>query len=265
MPEATVDINAPAPGAAAPGAGTFLIPDAYKDKPYLKDVDNPEKLFKLLDGAQTLIGQRPAGIPGPDAAPEEWAKFYDAVGRPKTAAEYQFEVDPKIKTDEKVVGDIKEILYRHGLTAAQGKGVQKDIDALFTKIAQDRGVAVQLENTNFDKLAADTFGADRDKILATSKALLEAHTPAAMKGELAKLSNENLIIMAGVLNNLSSKYIKADGAPPAPGGSGSTPDDLRAQARVLMAEQAKLSPVDIRYTEMQNQINELYRRASGGK
>ena len=212
-----------------------------------------------------MIGQRPAGIPGPDAKPEEIEKFYSAT-RPKTAAEYQFEIDPSIKADEKVIGKMKDLMFKHGLTPAQAKGMQKDFDAFAIETAKERGIQLQEQNTNFDKLAKDVFGADRDKILATSKGLIDTFTPPAMKAEVAKLSNENLIVLAGILNGIHAKYIKTDGAPPVPGSnSGDTPDTLRAQARALMASDAYTNSMHAEHMNVRKQVDELYRRASGVK
>ena len=256
------------PPAGAPPAGTapaFSIPDAYKDRPYLKGVDSVDKVYEMLDGSQKLLGQRPAGIPAPDAKPEEWNKFYDAAGRPKTAAEYQFELDPAIKADDKVIGKVKDLMHKHGLNINQAKGLQKDFDAMAIEMAKEKGIQVQEQNTNFDKLAKDVFGADRDKALATAKGLIDTFTPPAMKGEVAKLSNENLVILAGILNGIHAKYIKTDGAPPGPGNGsgGETPETLRAQARALMASKAYTDSMDAEHMNVRKQVDELYRRASG--
>ena len=54
------------PPAGAPPASTppaFSVPDAYKDRPYLKGVDSVDKVYEMLDCSQILFGQRPAGIP----------------------------------------------------------------------------------------------------------------------------------------------------------------------------------------------------------
>ena len=255
--------GAPPPPPTAP---TFVIPKDYADRPYLKGIDTPEKLFAMLDGAQTLIGQRPAGIPKADAPADEWNKFYDAMGRPKTAAEYEFEIDPAIKQDEKVVGEMKEILHRHGLTPIQAKGLQKDFDAFATKIAKERNLQIQQQNTDFDKLGTKLFGADRDKVMALGKGLLDEFTPAELKPLVASLSNENLMILSGVLKGIHGKYIKADGAPPPPGGGppgGVTPDALRAEARALMGTPAYKDGMNPDHDRVCKQVDELYRRAAG--
>ena len=89
---------------------------------------------------------------------------------------------------------------------------------------------------------------------------------ACLKGEVAKLSNENLVVLAGVLKGISDKYIKADGAPgAAPAIGGETPDSMRAKARELMASPAYSNPMDPNHDGVMKQIDELYRRATAGK
>ena len=278
MPEsatATVPLTAPGAGAPpAPGAGApppvFNIPEAYKEKPYLKGIDSPDKLFSLLDGAQELIGKRPAGIPAPDAPPEEWQKFYDAVGRPKTPAEYQFDIPKEVKVDDKIVNQIKQMMHEEGLTPTQAKNLQKKFDALTLNIVKEKKLALQQQDTDFDKLATTTFGADRDKVMAVGKHLIDTFAPPAIKAEVAKLSNEALIVLSGVLKGINDKYIKADGAPTGGGpggGQGSsgapTPDTLRAEARALMVSEAYTNSMHFDHEIVKSQVDELYRRAAG--
>lgn len=242
-----------------------MIPDGYKDKPYLKGIDSQDKLFAMLDGSQNLLGKRPAGIPAADAPQVEWDKFYETM-RPKTPAEYTFELDPTVKVDEKMVGRTKEIMHKYGLSAVQAKGIQKDFDAMAIEIAKEKGIQLQQQDTDFDKLATQVFGAEREQAIARGKQMLDQFVPAALKGEVAKLSNESLMVLAGVLNGVHAKYIKTDGAPiTPPGGTAETPDTLRARARELMVQQGKLNPIDPNYDLLQKQINEIYSRTGGVK
>ena len=161
--------------------------------------------------------------------------------------------------------DSNENNDENGLNSAQALGIQKEFDAMAIEMAKEKGLALQEQNTNFDKLAKDVFGADRDKALATAKGLIDTFTPPAMKGEVAKLSNENLVILAGILNGIHAKYIKTDGAPPGPGNGsgGETPETLRAQARALMASKAYTDSMDAEHMNVRKQVDEVYRRASG--
>lgn len=253
LPEAA---NPQAPAAPA-AAVTFAIPDAYKDKSYLKGVDSQDKLFAMLDGAQNLIGKRPAGIPAQDASQEEWDKFYEAAGRPKEAKEYVF--DGADKADPKFLPKVQAAMHKAGLNSSQAKVVYTEVNNALMEMAKEQGINAQQQDTDFEALAAKTFGADRDKVLSTSKALLEKFVPADMKGELGKLSNENLIIMAGVLNNLSKTYIKEDGAPGSgPTTTGMTPADISNKARALMLDPAYSDPFKPNHAAVKKQVDDLY-------
>lgn len=225
-----------APPAGAPPAGappTFVVPEVYRDKPWAKGIDAPEKLWTMLDGAQTLIGKRPAGVPAADAKPEEWNAFYDALGRPKTAAEYQF--DGADKADPKFTPKIQEAFHKHGLSAAQAKGVYGDINAALQEFAKERGLADATQNTDFDALATKTFGAEKEKVLATGRALITKYASPQFAPLVAALPNEQLIVMASVLQGIHKDYIKEDVIiPGGQGGGAQTEDQIRAEARAIM-------------------------------
>jgi hypothetical protein len=248
----------------APAASTFNLPDGYKDKPYLKGVDSMDKVFAMLDGAQTLIGKRPAGIPAPDAPAEEWAKFYDAAGRPKSATEYQFEGQDK--ADPKFLPKVQEVFYKHGLNAAQAKGVFSDINLALSEFAKQQGVDIQQQNTDFDALGTKVFGAQRDQILSSMKDLIGKHVPVEMKDALGKLPNESLMILAGVLNNVSKAYIKPDGPPSSsPAGTALTPADISAKGRELMASEPYLNVRHPQHDATVKAVRELYAQLSPKK
>lgn len=266
IPGASASVSLPLPPAGTPPETppakpetppAFALPDAYKDKPYLKGVDSMDKVFKMLDGAQELIGKRPAGIPGPDATPEDKAKFYDALGRPKTAGEYVF--DGADKADPKFLPKVQEAFHKHGLSAEQAKGIYADINGALAEFAKEAGLAAQQQDVNFDELANKTFGVNRDKVLSISKALLDANVSPSMKEHVAKLSNENLIVLADVLNNINAKYIKQDAAP---GGSptavGLTPASVSAKGRELMMSEAYNNPFHANHAQVVQQVKEIY-------
>lgn len=265
IPAATAPAaSAAAPAAApqTPAAGTpppFSIPEAYKDRPYLKGVDSIEKVYSMLDGAQTMIGKRPAGIPAADAPQEEWDKFYDAAGRPKTPAEYKFEAAEGVKHDEKLVSAMQGVMHKAGLSANQAQIVQKGFDAALLEVLKEKGIQTQQQDQNFDALASKVFGADRDKVLAQSKALIDKHASPELKPLLGNLTNEQLVAFAGVLNNIQKTYIKEDGAPGStPSGTGMTPDQISAEARRLMATPEYSNPFHAGHAEMVKKVSDLY-------
>lgn len=237
-------------------ARAFVLPDAFKDKPYLKGIDSQEKLLKMLDGAQELIGKKGPALPKPEAPQAEWDAYYESIGRPKTAAEYVLEGAEK--GDQKFIPKVQAALHKAGLTSTQAKTVWSEVNVALGDYMKEKGISDAQADVDFDKLATDSFGADRDKILATSKAILDANVSPAMKAHIAKLSNENLIVMADVLNNINAKYIKQDGPGGKPTATGMTPADLSNKARTLMAEQSKFNSFSPEFNALQKQIDECY-------
>lgn len=244
-------------GAAAATPTAFTIPDAYKDKPYLKGVDSIDKVYGMLDGAQTLIGKRPAGIPAPDAAPEEWDKFYEAKGRPKTPAEYVLK--DADKTDPDFLSAAQAAMHKRGLSPTEAAGLWDELGGALTKVAEKQGLAAKQLDIDFDKLGDEVFGANKNAILASSKILLDQNVSPKMKDTVAKLPNESLVVLADVINNIKTKYIKADGAPGSgPTATGSTPAEIQAKGRELMGSEAYNNFRHPQHKETVKQVKELY-------
>lgn len=257
------------PPAAIPP--TFSVPDAYKDKPWAKGIDSTDKLWAMNDGAQELIGKRPAGIPAPDAPQAEWDKFYEAVGRPKTATEYQFDygknADGTLKTapDAKWEAGIKEMMFKHGVTSKQAVAMQKDFDGIVANMIKEKGIQTAQENTDFSKTATELFGAERDNVLANGKALLTEHVKdPRIQAALAKLPNEALMILAATMKSFSDKYIKSPSAPTNPPGAsgtgvnGSGKAEMMTEARRLMTTPEYSNSMHPDNAKTLARVNQLY-------
>lgn len=242
---------------AAPDFSTF-IPENYRGKPYLNGIDSTEKLFTAFDNAQKLIGQRPAGIPQENAAPEEWDKFYKAMGRPEKADAYEFE---KVGTQERDAAfdlKVKEMFFKAGISAKQAKEIQTSFDNLMAEQLQNNKNQAEQLDRDFDKLALETFGERKDAAISGARELLNQFIPEKMKGHISQLSNENLIVMASVLDGVRSKYINEDGAPGV-GKGGHSGEDMRQKARELMASEAYLNPLHRDHDSVKEQINQIYK------
>lgn len=263
-PTVKVDHPAPAPAAKAdPGLDfTSVIPEAYKDKPYMKEVNSFDKLFKDFDNAQSLIGQRQQEfkIPGPDATPEELEAYVRKV-RPETKDVYEFpetEYSKKFGRDEAFQGQMKELFHKAGLHPWQVKTLTEGYDqALFSK-ANEVANSVEQQNQEFIKLSEGYFGDKAEEKLKIANDILKANTPDAFKDHLEKLDNTSAMIMASVLNNVYEKFMKEDdlntGAKP----SGSDGTALQEEARQLMADPAYKDFRHPRHDATVKRVNELY-------
>jgi hypothetical protein len=76
------------------------LPDDLKNDPNVTKYSKLDEAIKGGLSAQKLIGNS-VRVPGDDATPDEWAKFYEKTGRPKTPDEY----NPKIKTVTNEAGE----------------------------------------------------------------------------------------------------------------------------------------------------------------
>lgn len=211
---AGVGAEGAAAGEAAAKVAEFknTIPEVYREKPYLKDVNSIDDLFKILDGAETLIGKRP-GIPGNDASDEEWSTFYKSIGRPEEAAGYELPFpEAKTDTDKKYNEAMRDLIHKTGLTATQAKvfvvGHQKVVTDLSTGLAAE-GEAL---NKSFDEMTASHFGDRQDKVMENAKGLIKEFTPDSFEVHVNGLSNEALLVMASVLDGVHAKYIAEDTA-----------------------------------------------------
>jgi hypothetical protein len=239
-----------------------LIPAEYKDKAYLKDVENIPSLFKKLDGAMSLIGKRPAGIPEENASKEDWEKFYAAMGRPEKAEDYIFEKPEGVESDEKLEAFAKSLFHEAGLRPQQASLIQTKFDNFIRESAkaQLEGHSAQQKelDVDFDKLATKTFGDKVDVVLDTSKKMLAENVPEEFKEHVQSLSNENLIVMASVLNSVHSKYIKEDGN--LVGRGAVEPTNYREQAQKLLESKEFNNPMHPRHDAVKAEIRELYHK-----
>jgi hypothetical protein len=253
-------------GGAGGGGAAFAIPETYKTKEYLKDAKSYDDVFKMLDGAQTLIGKRPAGIPDDKASPEDWDRFYATAGRPEKAELYEFDdaaLPEGQKRDPEFAGKIKGIMHKAGLSTRQAKQLQTEYDKLIGEGMAAQTKSAQEADAKFETDAQALFGARKDEALGIAKNLLGAHLPESMKGHIEKLGNQELLMLASVLDSVNAKYIKEDG-PNKGGGGGSAKSavEIEKEATDLMATDAYRSNMHKDHDSTRQKVRELFVQAN---
>ena len=251
----------------AEASETFVVPTEYVEKGWAKDLKSYDDVYKKLDGAETLIGARPSGVdlPKEDATPEDLASFYGAIGRPEEAGAYKFnregqsEAMSAFNSDE-MDSAVKEIFHKYGLRPEQATGLQTDYEALINTAFGEQIEAKQKLDDDFEKVTTEKFGNEKETILENAKVLLKQHTPSGFEEYVKDLPNESLIVMAGVLNDIKSKYISEDAFNNLGGGNnkGGSKDELRKQAQEMMQTKEFTDAFNPRYEETQAEVTELY-------
>lgn len=240
-----------------------VIPEEFRDRPYLNDLkalpvgpDAYKSLFSKLDGAQKLIGKK-TGIPEATAPMEEWDQFYTRL-RPATAEEYE----TKAGTDPDFAKAVKSMFHEAGLSKGQAGKLQAKFDAFVAeKTAATTAESKRLDE-EFDALTKSAFGAENVKVLESGKQLLTELTPDNLKPHLARLPNEALVVLAGVMANVRAKYLSEDkGGGNGNGGGGAPTDEaaLRDEARKLMALPEYKDFRHTNHEKTKQRVDEIYR------
>ena len=150
------------------------IPPEFRDKPFFKDKTFVD-VIKEHANLQTLLGQRPQGIPKEDANDEEWGKFLSAI-KPKSADEYALpETDfskAKGRSDE-YVKSAKEILFNAGVPKRQAAAIISGFESFLAKAGDGQAAAAaqkaEAQAAEFEGLLDKTFGKDKAVVLERTK------------------------------------------------------------------------------------------------
>ncbi len=201
--------------------GEFAVPAEYAEKGYAKDIKTEADLWKKLDGSQSLLGKpKEGGVPQEGSTQEQWDAFYKTAGRPEAAADYKFNRDGlneefvKDFANDELDNSTKEIFLKAGISQKQADILQPEFEKMMEGIHLQGIENFNEQNVNFDELAQKTFGDKEEEVMQTSKQMLIDNAPEGFEDHIKDLPNESLILMAGVLNNIKSKYINEDSLNP---------------------------------------------------
>lgn len=194
----------PAPAAAAPAAAApaeYQHPEAFKDKPYLKNMKTVDDVYKALDGAQALIGQKTIQpIDYTTATPEQIAEHHAKLA-PQDVTAYELPADG----DPTLTKAAAESFKKLGLTAYQGRELAKDINAIAAEIAKG-SPAVDTSEAGYMKLMEAKYGDKTKTVAAFAETTLKAIIPKEEIAVFDEMPNEQRAIVDRVLYEASQKY-----------------------------------------------------------
>ncbi len=240
----------------------------YADKGFMQELDSPTKMFEKIDNLETLIGKK-SFVPGENATPEDWNNYRNKIGvtSPDNYVVSNENLPDNIKSfhDENVSNKVKQIFYDAGLTPEQGKIISEKYNKMMIeahgemldKVAA-REKELQISDAEFEDMANKAWGADREKVQNTARALITKYTPENLKVHIQNMSNKDLIIMASVLNGVSKDYISEDDLTKLRGEAGSSNAGNRELAQKELAKLASMSKFDPGYEAQQKRVDEAY-------
>jgi len=249
-----------ATGAAGPGAGggatgaagagnppslISLIPEAYREKEWVKqNTKDPESFFKFVDNLDATIGKKGVILPGEKATPEEITAFHSAIGVPPKAEDYEFVNIDELKDAKRIPETdvaVKKLMHEVGTPKLAAQKLQAGFERLMFEehkkvLAQNKAL-----DDAFDKTTSKIFGDKKDQVVANAKKLMQENAPSEVLALVDNLDNNALIVLTAALDGIASKYIKEDTFRGGPGGGTSGADSyeaLSAQQRTLMRDPA---------------------------
>lgn len=119
---------------AAPPEWAKALPPEMQALVKSKGWTDPGDVLSGYANLEKLLGGSKVAVPGKDAKPEDWERFWDAAGRPKDANGYQIERPKDLPMgyvyNDAMVNEFKDIAHKAGYTPAQ---VQVGHDFLVAK------------------------------------------------------------------------------------------------------------------------------------
>lgn len=242
----------------------------YADKGFMQELTTPEKMFEKINNMESMIGKKSL-VPGENATEQEWTEFRGRVGL-KSADDYQLDnssLPDNVKNlhNADVEGKIKKMFYDAGVTPYQAKIINQRYDEimleshkeLIDQVAEQQKQQ-QLSDVDFDNIANETWGNDRENVQNVAKALIQEFTPETLKPHLQNMDNKNLIIMASVLKGVSDKYISQDDLSALRNNTkgAQNPQTLRQEAQKELAKLSSMDPFDPGYEAQKQKVQDLY-------
>ena len=226
-----------------------FVPQEFHEKPYLKDfLDKPwdkstsAEIFKKLDGAESLLGRRPA-IPDPKTAkPEELEKFFETF-RPEKAEDYEIKLDEGAKPNDVFLKAVRTAFHEGRISKVQAAKFLTVMDTFGKEQRKVLAQEQQRKAAEFDTLAKTILGEQNKATMERVRGLLKQYAPQAAAGSLDKLSDEQLVVMGSIVDAIHKKYapeddLKGKGGAGGGGSATATAADKRQEMYKLMAEKS---------------------------
>lgn len=270
---ATVNNDGKIPGNVIAGetpsdASDFIstIPEAYREKPFMKGIDSLEGLLKQHENAQSLIGKKQFGVPEETAGDDAWNEFYNKI-RPESADKYEFtevEFPEGFERNDEIAGKVKELFHQAGLSTRQAKAIQEGYDKMMAEAYKADGEAYRQKqeqlDAQFEEAFQKDFGKDHEQVFKDLQESLSDAIPDQYKSAIENMSNDQLLVMAHFANKMKQEYMDEDGGGMHPQNEGGTAVDLRAERMNLLKKHSEVyakNPMSSELRGLEDQIRKI--------
>lgn len=177
------------------GTQDFVVPDAYREAGWAKNIHSTDDLWNAHANAQTLIGRKTIGIPTSDSSEQEILDFYAKV-RPENQDGYDFDLE----SDEDNAL-FKDLFYNNGVSAKQAKAIVDGYKESVRKASEPLFSA-----DGFDKVMRESIGNDYKGRLEEINKFLKLNARPSQLDALEQAPNEVLGLIYSLINKTMDKY-----------------------------------------------------------
>lgn len=201
----------PAPAGKGSSATPLVdaLPDDLKSVQKFHELGTAEKLARSYLEAESRLG-RSITLPGKDAKPEDWGKFYSKLGRPEKAEDYSFDAVEGFEADPEFTTKMRQFFHAAGLSATQAKTVFSQIAAEGARSAQAENEARAQANSANETLLRQEWGGEYDNNLARASQFVES---VAGKNGMKKLEEMGISKDPLILKLLAHAGMRTSGRP----------------------------------------------------
>lgn len=209
-----------------------IVPDEYKDRPWVKEIlkngEPTKEMFKQYEEAQKLIGSRTQGIipPPENATPEQMKAFFKQLGVPDEIERYEL---PPTAWDEsdKVIGEaitksrneaalkqIKIEAQRQGVTPKQLQALTHTFEKTQAQLLKQSEALTQenmaKQNTEFIDSLKGKFGDKWDDTVKNGRKLIDAYVPEELRKAFPSFDNKQGLALAVALHSIHNSLVKGE-------------------------------------------------------
>ena len=183
------------------------IPEGYKDSPVGK-YSTVGELAKGYGEATKLIGAKGAIVPGENAKPEEYDKFYSSIGRPEKAEDYKLtpinNLHPDLGLNSEVDKGFRALIHKHGLTSKQADGFYQDYFSGLSNALNKKDEESGAKKHEAEKTLRTEWGGEYDNNLNKAKRLIDKFGGKEGGDAFGELGNNPSVLKT--LANISHKF-----------------------------------------------------------
>ena len=225
-----------------PEYAPLFNPDDKGNPADMEKYATPLDLVKTYKNQLKVIGSKGVIVPDEKAAPEDWDKFYQGIGRPAKPEEYKFsemkDLHPSLKVDPNQEKGFREFLFKSGVPAKQADAFNQYATRYLSDMIKSGEEAMNKQREAAIGELKKEWGDKYPEHIAAATKLVTA-VLGDKAGDLGPLENSP----AGLrfLSKIGSLISEDSLSKITSGGGGQTPDQAAAQEEInqIMADAAR--------------------------